>query len=85
MLIHREQGHTNCVGCNQALNMSKLPPVPPSTALQRYVQPVASLARVLTNEDGPPTLDLLVEVSAALASSAWIACLRVVVDSRGFG
>jgi hypothetical protein len=55
------QGHTNCVGCTQALRMSLLPPTPPTTALQRFVQPVAALSRVLTTEDGPPTLDLLVE------------------------
>ncbi|KAK1926511.1 carbonic anhydrase [Papiliotrema laurentii] len=54
-------GHTNCVGCNQALNMSRLPPTPATTPLQRYVQPVAALARVLATEDCPPTLDLLVE------------------------
>ncbi|ORX34527.1 carbonic anhydrase [Kockovaella imperatae] len=54
-------GHTNCVGCNQALNMSRLPSVPPTTALQRYIQPVAALARSLTGENGLPSLDLLVE------------------------
>ena len=64
------QGHTNCVGCNQSLNMSKLPAVPPTTALQRYVQPVAALARALAAENGtPPTLDLLVEVSGAAETS----------------
>jgi carbonic anhydrase len=42
--------------------MSRLPPSTPITALQRYVQPLAALARVLATEDGPPTLDLLVEV-----------------------
>nr|ODO02304.1 carbonic anhydrase [Cryptococcus depauperatus CBS 7855] len=54
-------GHTNCVGCLTALNVSRLPPVPPATALQRYVRPVATLARTLATPDGPPTLDLLVE------------------------
>ena len=45
--------------------MSRLPPTPAQTPLQRYVKPVAALARVLATEDGPPTLDLLVEVSTA--------------------
>ncbi|GFZ46685.1 hypothetical protein JCM24511_03905 [Saitozyma sp. JCM 24511] len=54
-------GHTNCVGCNQALNVSKLPAVPASTSLQRFLAPTATLARSLWTEDGPPTLDLLVE------------------------
>ena len=50
--------------------MSKLPAVPPTTALQRYVQPVAALARALAAENGtPPTLDLLVEVSGAAETS----------------
>ncbi|EIW65482.1 hypothetical protein TREMEDRAFT_70556 [Tremella mesenterica DSM 1558] len=54
-------GHTNCVGCQQALNVTKLPAVAPTTPLQRYIQPLATLARTLYTPDGPPTLDLLVE------------------------
>jgi hypothetical protein len=57
------KGHTNCVGCNQALNASRLPAVPPSQPLQRYIVPLVTLAKALATEDGPPTLDLLVEVS----------------------
>ncbi|WVQ85316.1 hypothetical protein IAT38_007481 [Cryptococcus sp. DSM 104549] len=54
-------GHSNCVGCLTALNVSRLPPVPAQTSLQRYVKPLATLARTLATADGPPTLDLLVE------------------------
>lgn len=54
-------GHTNCVGCLTALNVSRLPAAPPTTPLQRYVKPLATLARTLYTPDGPPTLDLLVE------------------------
>ncbi|ODN84373.1 hypothetical protein, variant 3 [Cryptococcus amylolentus CBS 6039] len=54
-------GHTNCVGCLTALNVSRLPATPPTTALQRYVQPLATLARTLATPEGPPSLDLLVE------------------------
>nr|ACI91118.1 CAN1 [Cryptococcus gattii] len=54
-------GHTNCVGCLTALNVSRLPPSPPTTPLQRYIRPLATLARTLYTPDGPPTLDLLVE------------------------
>jgi carbonic anhydrase len=60
-LVWPAQGHTNCVGCNQALNVSKLPAVPASTSLQRFLATTATLARSLWTEDGPPTLDLLVE------------------------
>lgn len=35
--------------------------MPPTTPLQRYVKPLAALARTLYTPDGPPTLDLLVE------------------------
>lgn len=55
-------GHSNCVGCQQALNVSRLPPVPATTSLQRYLKPIAALASTLTTEDGPCTLDKLVEV-----------------------
>ncbi|WVR05751.1 hypothetical protein IAU60_002776 [Kwoniella sp. DSM 27419] len=54
-------GHTNCVGCLTALNVSRLPDTPATTSLQRYIQPVATLSRTLFTADGPPTLDLLVE------------------------
>ncbi|KIR56249.1 carbonic anhydrase [Cryptococcus gattii Ru294] len=54
-------GHTNCIGCLTALNVSRLPPSPPTTPLQRYIRPLATLARTLYTPDGPPTLDLLVE------------------------
>ncbi|WWD18002.1 hypothetical protein CI109_102449 [Kwoniella shandongensis] len=55
-------GHTNCVGCMTALNVSRLPPTPASTPLQKYIQPLATLSRTLFKGDGePPTLDLLVE------------------------
>jgi carbonic anhydrase len=55
-------GHSQCVGCQQALNVSRLPKVPATTSLQRYIQPIAALASTLTTEDGPCTLDKLVEV-----------------------
>lgn len=55
------QGHSNCVGCLTALNVSRLPPVPATTSLQRYLKPIATLATTLTTEDGPCTLDKLVE------------------------
>jgi len=44
------------------LNVSRLPPVPATTSLQRYLKPIAALASTLTTEDGPCTLDKLVEV-----------------------
>jgi carbonic anhydrase len=56
-------GHSNCVGCQQALNVSRLPSVPATTSLQRYLKPIAALASTLSTEDGPCTLDKLVEVS----------------------
>lgn len=43
-------------------NASVLPPVSPTTALQRFTIPLVTLARTLTTPDGPPTLDFLVEV-----------------------
>lgn len=55
-------GHSQCVGCQQALNVSRLPSVPATTSLQRYLKPIAALASTLTTEDGPCTLDKLVEV-----------------------
>ena len=57
-------GHSQCVGCQQALNVSRLPSVPATTSLQRYLKPIAALASTLTTEDGPFTLDKLVEVCA---------------------
>ncbi|RZK33753.1 MAG: hypothetical protein EOO61_14735 [Hymenobacter sp.] len=59
-------GHSNCVGCQQALNVSRLPSVPATTSLQRYLKPIAALASTLSTEDGPCTLDKLVEVSSIL-------------------
>ncbi|WVQ97128.1 hypothetical protein IAU59_004238 [Kwoniella sp. CBS 9459] len=54
-------GHTNCVGCMTALNVSRLPVTPATTPLQKYIQPLATLSRTLFTADGPPTLDYLVE------------------------
>lgn len=59
--IANPQGHSNCVGCNSALNVARLPPVPASTPLQRFLGPCAALARSLFTPDGPPSLDLLIE------------------------
>jgi carbonic anhydrase len=61
LVTSHPQGHSNCVGCNTALNVSRLPPVGATSALQRYVAPLATLARVLATENGPPTLDMLIE------------------------
>ncbi|KAI9635344.1 carbonic anhydrase [Dioszegia hungarica] len=58
-------GHSNCVGCNSALNMSRLPPVPATTPLQRFLGHTATLARTLATESGPPSLDLLIEENVA--------------------
>lgn len=41
--------------------MSRLPPVPATTPLQRFLGHTATLARTLATVDGPPTLDLLIE------------------------
>lgn len=41
--------------------MSRLPKVKPTQAIQRFLEPLAQLARSLADEDGPPSLDLLVE------------------------
>ncbi|BEJ15378.1 hypothetical protein CspHIS471_0411450 [Cutaneotrichosporon sp. HIS471] len=54
-------GHSNCVGCQTALRASSLPPVPETQAIQRYLKPLTVLARAMATEDGPPSLDLLVE------------------------
>lgn len=59
------QGHSNCVGCQTALRSSMLPPVPETQAIQRYLKPLTQLARAMTTEDGPPSLDLLVEENVA--------------------
>ncbi|KAL7419487.1 hypothetical protein Q5752_006325 [Cryptotrichosporon argae] len=59
-------GHTNCVGCLTALRASMLPAVPPSQAIQRYLQPLTALARALAADNHqPPSLDLLVEENVA--------------------
>lgn len=42
-----------------------LPPVPETQAIQRYLKPLTQLARAMTTEDGPPSLDLLVEENVA--------------------
>jgi len=68
-------GHSQCVGCQQALNVSRLPSVPATTSLQRYLKPIAALASTLTTEDGPCTLDKLVEV-LFLRSIIWIGLTR---------
>lgn len=44
--------------------MSRLPPVPATTPAQRFLAATCSLAKTLYTEDGPPSLDLLVEVSS---------------------
>lgn len=54
-------GHSNCVGCQTALRASCLPAVPETQAIQRYLKPLTALARAMATEDGPPSLDLLVE------------------------
>lgn len=59
------QGHSNCVGCQTALRASALPPVPETQAIQRYLKPLTALARAMATEDGPPSLDLLVEENVA--------------------
>jgi carbonic anhydrase len=58
-------GHTACVGCQSALSASMFPEGPSTTPLQRFLKPLITLARRLKDELGhPPSLDLLVEVSA---------------------
>lgn len=42
-----------------------LPPVPETQAIQRYLKPLTQLARAMATEDGPPSLDLLVEENVA--------------------
>ncbi|BEI81101.1 hypothetical protein CcaverHIS002_0202610 [Cutaneotrichosporon cavernicola] len=58
-------GHSNCVGCQTALRASLLPPVPETQAIQRYLKPLTQLARLMATEEGPPSLDLLVEENVA--------------------
>lgn len=45
--------------------MSRLPPVPATTPLQRFLGHTATLARTLATESGPPSLDLLIEENVA--------------------
>ncbi|WWC58434.1 uncharacterized protein I303_100974 [Kwoniella dejecticola CBS 10117] len=54
-------GHTNCVGCQTALNVSLLPTTKAATPLQKYIEPLATLSRTLFVDKRPPSLDLLVE------------------------
>nr|XP_019014791.1 carbonic anhydrase [Kwoniella pini CBS 10737]OCF53572.1 carbonic anhydrase [Kwoniella pini CBS 10737] len=54
-------GHTNCVGCQTALNVSLLPTTKAITPLQKYVEPLATLSKTLFIDNRPPSLDLLVE------------------------
>lgn len=63
--LTRSQGHSNCVGCQTALRASMLPPTPETQAIQRYLRPLTALARAMRTEDGPPSLDLLVEENVA--------------------
>jgi carbonic anhydrase len=39
--------------------------VPETQAIQRYLKPLTALARAMATEDGPPSLDLLVEENVA--------------------
>ncbi|ORY27783.1 carbonic anhydrase [Naematelia encephala] len=51
-------GHTNCVGCQQDLNVASLPPMPPSYALQP--------GQDMFTADSPPGLDNLLASDAVL-------------------